>query len=291
MTHEHSLDEFESIFEQASIPVLHIEEVPLNRLAVVLKNDPLDGAILDLACYFQERFGSAVRVHWPTVMGSDQAATMARDRGLEPAGEPFASTAELVGQVSIGRNRLVLLPEPERETARVVALDALVEGTVPPILVVRRPLAAPADVFGRILHALTGNFQQTQNFSYSFTLAEEPGAILLLHAVNDTELEDVRDTLRVSPRIHDEAGEDLLGAMARHGEQFLKGVVAASRKAPYDVSYRIVVGQVTDVVRRELSERDYGLVVVGRHAEGYSHVSADDYQLMHAVRDIPVLAL
>ena len=288
---ERSLDEFESIFEQASIPVLDIEEVALPRMAAVLKDDPLDTSILDLAAYLKTRFQAEVQVHWPAAMGADRAGKAARNRGLEPAPDPFASTAELVGQVSIGRNRLILLPEPESESRRVLDLDALVEGTAPPILVVRQPIREPGAVFRRILHGLTGNFRQTQNFSYSFTLVEPPGAILLLHAIKEEELQDVRDALRVSSDITEETGEDLLDSVAHYGERFLKGVVAASHTAPYDVSYRIVIGKLIETVRRELTGGDYGLLVVGRHVEGHSHVAAEDYQLMHSVRDIPVLAL
>jgi hypothetical protein len=291
MVRERSLDEFESIFEQASIPVLEIKELALTRIAAVLTGDPLDECILDLAGYVKTRFNAEVKVHWAAAMGADAAGKAAGGRGLDPAAEPFASTAELVGQIIIGNSRLVLLPEPESDSHRLVDLDTLVEVTAPPILVVRNPIEEPASVFRQVLHSLTGNFQQTQNFSYSFRLVEESGAILLLHAVNDADLEEVRQALQVSPDITEETGEELLERMAQHGERFLKGVVAASRTAPYDVSYRIVVGEVVEMVRRELAGGEYGLLVVGCHAEGRSHVTADDYQLMHSVRDIPVLAL
>jgi hypothetical protein len=109
--------------------------------------------------------------------------------------------------------------------------------------------------------------------------------------IDNAELEDVRDALLVSPETTDEEGDELLAKMAHHGERFLKGVVAASRKEPFDVGYRIVVGDVVDTVRAELESGDYGLLVVGRHEDGRSHVAADDYQLMHAVTEVPVLAL
>jgi hypothetical protein len=44
-------------------------------------------------------------------------------------------------------------------------------------------------------------------------------------------------------------------------------------------------------VQEELAAGAYGLLVVGRHEEGYSRITAADYQLMHLVRDVPVLAL
>jgi len=109
--------------------------------------------------------------------------------------------------------------------------------------------------------------------------------------IDDNELEDVRDALQVSPDIAEESGEELLRNLAQHAERYLKAVVAAGLKRPFDVTYRLAVGDVIDVVRAELDVGDYGLLVVGKHQEGYSNVSADDYQLMHQVRDIPVLAL
>jgi hypothetical protein len=288
---ERSLDEFESIFEQASIPVLDVEDVTFARISAVLTGDELDVSVLDLAAYLKARFAAEVEAFWRRGMPADRAVPLVRDRGFEPAAEPFDSTAELVGQISIGRSQLVLLPEPEDVTTPFVDLDKLVQGTAPPILVLHRPIDEPAGVFRRILHSLTGNFQQTQNFSHSFTLVEPGGVIRLLHAVHESELQDVRDALQVAPDITARTGEDLLERMGRRGERFLKGVVAAGRMASYDVSYRVVVGEVVEMVRRELGEGGYGLLVVGRHLEGHSQVTTSDYALMRSVREIPVLAL
>ena len=61
---ENSLDEFESIFERASIPVLDITEIRIARIAAVLKNDPLDASVVALAGYLKERFDAVVRLHF-----------------------------------------------------------------------------------------------------------------------------------------------------------------------------------------------------------------------------------
>jgi hypothetical protein len=185
----------------------------------------------------------------------------------------------------------VLLHGPASGAPRLVDLDLLVQGTAPPILVLRSSSHRAADVFREILHSLTGNFQQTQNFAYSFTLVEEGGRLVLLHAIDEHEVRDVRDTLQVSPDIANETGEALVHSLSHHGERYLKAVVAASRQRPFDVSYRLAVGEIVPTVRAELSRSDYTLLVIGAHVEGYSHVTADDYQLMHQVLDIPVLAL
>ncbi len=288
---EQSLDEFESIFEQASIPVLEIEPVTLARVAVVLKNDALDASVCRLAAHLKTRFGSEVQVHYPDTLSKDSVAATTTVTDFAAAPAAFRSTAELVGQVSIGRSQLVLMPEPEDEAGRVVSVDALVEGTSPPILLVRSEIDEPASVFSRVLHSLTGSFQQTQNFSHSFTLVEDAGQVLLLHVVSEAEVADVRDAMRVSPEVDTEEGEKLVEKLSHHGERFLKGVVAAAREAPYDASYRLAVGDIVETVRTELEAGGYSVLVVGHHVEGHSHISADDYQLMHTVRDIPVLAL
>ena len=44
-------------------------------------------------------------------------------------------------------------------------------------------------------------------------------------------------------------------------------------------------------IRAALAIGEYTLLVVGSHADGHSQVSASEYQLMHVVREIPVLAL
>jgi len=291
---ERSLDQFESIFERASIPVLDIQELDLKRIAAVLRGDELDESVLRLAQYLSRRFGAEVRLHWSAALTADQAARQAQAMWFAPPSGPFGSTAELVGQISIGRSQLVLLPDPAGETPALppaVDIDALVQGTIPPILLIRGPLERPQAVFQRILHSLTGNFQQTRNFAHSFALVEEGGTIVLLHTIDQTELHDVRDALRVSPDIAAAGGEELLESLTRRGERYLKAVVAASRKFPYDVSYRLAVGEVRATVERELAAGEYGLLVVGRHQEGYSHVEAEDYQLMHQVRHVPILAL
>jgi len=287
---ERSLDQFESIFERASIPVLDIQELDLKRIAAVLRGDELDESVLRLAQYLSRRFGADVRLHWSAMLNADHVAEQAEAGDFAPPSGPFGSTAELVGQISIGRSQLVLLPDPQ-DTTPAVDIDTLVQGTTPPILLIRRPVEHPQAVFRRILHSLTGNFQQTQNFAHSFALVEEGGAIVLLHTIDQTELHDVRDALRVSPDIAAADGEELLQSLTRRGERYLKAVVAASRKFPYDVSYRLAVGEVRATVERELAAGEYGLLVVGRHQEGYSHVEAEDYQLMHQVRHVPILAL
>lgn len=290
---EHSLDEFESIFEQASIPVLDIEEVALTRISTVLVGSALDASILKLAAYLGQRFSGRVIVRRPTGLKHEDAHRTAGQYGFELAEETFSSTADLIRHITSSEPDLVLLAEPVADGAASarVDLDALVEETAPPILIVRTAIDDPSATFRNVLHGLTGNFQQTQNFTHSFTLAEDHGALLLLHVISSHEVDDVRETLQVSPGVAKEAGGKLLDNLARHGERYLKAVVAASRERPFDVRYRIAVGDVVSTVRRERASGDYSLLVVGSHSEGRSHVSAADYRLMHQVRDVPVLAL
>lgn len=287
---ERSLDEFEAIFERATIPVLDIRELALTRLSAVLKGDPLDASIVALASYMQQRFGAEVQVHWPA--GREAVLEPARAAGLTPAERPFASTAELVGQVAIGRRQLILVCEPADEGQRLLDVAALIQGTAPPVLLVRRPIAQPEEVFRRILHSLTGNFRQTQNFSYSFTLVENAGgSLLLLHTIDESDLADVRQALRVSPHVPADGRQELLAGLSKQGERYLKAVVAASRKYPYEVTYRLALGEVVPTVQEELRRGGHTLLVVGHHREGHSFIEAADYELMHEVLDIPVLAL
>ncbi len=286
---ERAIKEFESVFEQASIPVLDIREVAIKRIAAVLKGSPLDETIVTLAAHLKERFGAQVDVHWASA--AKASLETAQGGGLHPAEAAFASTAELVGQVSIRRSQLVLVPDPQDETARVVDLDALIQGTRPPILLIREPIWEPGDVFKKVLHSLTGNFQQEENFAYSFTLVQEHGTLLLLHTIDVQDLDDVRQALRVSPTIDADEREELLDRMTHQGERYLKAVVATRREMSCDVTYRLRVGQVVPTVRQELELGQHGLLVVGHHREGHSHVDAEDYQLMRSVRNIPVLAL
>ena len=284
---ERSIEEFESLFEQAAIPVLDINEIVLARISAVLTGDRLDESVLKLAAYLRSRFTAEVTVHLGETIESADKET----EDLATAIQPFASTAELVGQVEIRRSQLVLLPGPEEELACMVDIDAMVQGASPPVLLIRQPVQQPSGMFGKILHSLTGDFQQSRNFAHSFTLVEDSGLIMLLHTIDRQDIADVRNALKATPSIDTLESQDLLDALAGHGERYLKGVVAASRSSTYDVCYRLTVGQVVPSVQNELSRGGYGLLVVGRHSGGYSVVGADDYQLMHTIRDIPVLAL
>lgn len=283
---ERALDQFESVFERASLPVLEIRELELRRLSAVLRGGVLDASVLKLAEYLRRRFAARVWLHWCGAPAGGAPAPA----GFERADRPFGSTAGLVAQVAARRAQLLLLPEfPAARPA--LDLEALVRELAPPVLLIRRPIARPQSVFVRILHSLTGNFQQTENFAYSFTLVAEQGQILLLHAIDRGEVEQVRQTLRVARQIAPAEGQELLRSLAHHGERYLKAVVAASAAYPYQVSYRLEVGAVRALVERELGARDYGLLVVGRHRQGQSQVEAEDYQLMHAIDRVPVLAL
>ncbi len=114
---------------------------------------------------------------------------------------------------------------------------------------------------------------------------------MLLHTIDATELEDVRDSLQVSPEISQRGEAELLESLTHHGERYLKAVVTASRDLKCDVRYRLALGEVLPVIQQELARGPYGLRVIGRHQQGKSYVDADVYQLMHRVTDIPVLAL
>jgi len=288
---ERAIEQFKSIFERASIPVLDIREVALRRISVVIKNDPLDESALKLAAYLQKRFQADVRVHWLTSVAESLVAVAESEHGFGRASGPFESTAALVGQIALTHSQLVLIPEPEDEGARVVDTDALVKGSAPPILLLRRPVEQPRTVFQNILHSLSGNFQQTENFSYSFALVEDQGMLRLLHAIDQQDLTTVREAMQVSTDVSDADEKEVLARLARHGERYLKAVVAASREMPYEVNYRLRLGDVIAAVQAELAAGSYGLLVVGHHEERHSRITAADYQLMHLVRDVPVLAL
>ena len=175
---------------------------------------------------------------------------------------------------------------------RLVDLDELVLGTAPPVLVLRQPVEEPAAVFRSILHTLTGNFQQAQNFSHSFTLVTDDGALLLLHVVSEQEVHEVRKSLQVSPDISAQEGEELISAMAGHGERYLKaGCACESRRVLRRKLPAGDRGDRTDCQKAFWRVSHTGCWFVGKHAEGQSRVGSEDYQLMHMVRDIPVLAL
>lgn len=286
---ERSIDEFESIFEQASIPVLDIKRVSLSRLAVVAMGGAVDETAAGLARYLHGRFGCGVATFCPSGRSADAVTTRLELDDIKTEVRGFSSTAELVGHISIARSQLIILPLDDDEAT--VDLDDVVEGTRPPILLMRRPTGEPQRVFERVLHCLSGNFQQTQNFEYSFTLAAPAGSLILFHVVAQAELDEVRATLRLAPDIQSKSHGDLIERLAKHGERYLKGVVAAARDEPFDVTYRLTIGDIAPAVHAALQAEPVSLLVVGSHREGHSHVTGADYRLMHEVTDIPVLAL
>ena len=286
---EKAIEQFESIFERAAIPVLQIDEIALKRISLVLAGDALDETGVQLAGHLRTRFGVQIRLHGPAAAWR-AVQTASPNNGFEAADAPAESTAALIGQIALAHSQLVIVAEPPEPTAG-FDTDALVSGTASPILFVRTHVDEPQTIFERVLHSLSGNFQQTQNFSYSFTLVADDGALRLLHAIDPNDIAAVREAMQVSPDVSIEDEQQILEQLKCHGERYLKAVVAASREQPYDVSYELRFGDVVSSVQAELARESYGLLVVGHHAEGHSHTTADDYQLLHLVRDVPVLAL
>ncbi len=286
---ERALREFEAVFEQASIPVLDIDEVQIARVSLVLKGTAFASSVAKLGAYFQSNRNANVTVHWHG--DAKPAAGPADQPGFDVLEQPFKSTAELVGQISIARSQLVILAEHEDIDRRFVNFDDLVVGVKPPVMVVRQEIDDVSRVFDRVLHSLSGNFRQTENFAYSFSLVRDKGLVHLLHVIDDNEVADVREVLEGQSALDDVEREALIERLTRVGERYLKAVVASRRERPFDVTYLLGVGDVLTAVRNELSRGDYGLLIVGRHEEGHSHVEAVDYQLMHEVSQVPVLAL
>lgn len=288
---DRSIDEFESIFEKASIPVFEIPDVEIKNISAVLKGDPLDGAAIALAEYLKDRFAAEVLLHWSHRADRREVMALAERYEFQPAAQAFADTRQLIGQVDQADSHIVLLPEPSREEDRLLDLDPLVEELEPPVMILRSQIENPRQCFARVLRVLTGKFQHTRNFSYAFALTEPKGLLELLHTVHEEEIADVRGALSVSPEVPDEVGEDLLQEIARQGERYLKGVALSGKAQPFEIRYRVLVGHVLDLVQKEVELGNYGMVIVGRHREGKSHVEADVYQLMHLVRSVPVLAI
>ncbi len=288
---ERSLEEFESIFERASIPVLDVETESITRISALLDAGSLDASILSLANYLKARFDGEVLLHYPQLADVEETRAIANRYELQPATEAFASDKDVLGQIAEASSQLVIVPASADKEDRGVSIDTLVRECLPPVLIVHEPIARPGDVFERVLHNLTGNFQQRRNFTCSFTLVAPQGELLLLHTIAATELEGVRESLRMAPDVGSRGEAELLEALTHHGERYLKAVVAASQQHDFEVQYRLAIGDVLPTVQQELSRGRYGLLVVGQHHEDRSAVAADVYQLMHLVEDIPVLAL
>lgn len=288
---QRSIHEFESLFERASIPVLDIEPVAISRVAVVCEGGSLDASALEIARYLKRRFHGEAALLWSAQWSDEEALAVASQHELQPASAGFSSTEDLITQIRSRDAKLVVYPVSDGSDELARRLDSVVEGIDVPILIIRTPVESPEAVFRNVLHSVTGNFQQRRNFSYPFTLIEHQGKLLLLHSIDEDEIDDVRESLRVVSEATDRTAEELLGQLARHGEKYLKAVVTAAREMPCEVQYRLAVGDVLTKISDELQTGRYDLLVVGCHRQGRSHVAAEPYQLMHSVQDTPVLAL
>jgi hypothetical protein len=276
------LEEFEALYEQASIPVLELPPLQLQSVAVLARGMALDRCALAIAGDLAQRHSVAIRV---------LATSDASNAADLPAGAQREAVATQEACVeSASQSDLVIVPANPRAAAPLVDLDRFVEQVRAPILLLQSEVS-PSGLFERILHTLTGNFEQRQNFAYSFGLAAERGRVQLLHVIREDEIEDVREALQLTEGITQQLQEEVLEHMRHHGERYLKGVVRAARELPCEVTYQLEVGGVLDRVEKELAHGQHTLLVVGAHEDGRSHVAADVYQLMHQVRDLPVLAL
>ncbi len=283
-----SFDEFESLFERASIPVFDIPPLALQNIAVVLEGGALDNSMLELANHLATRFQADCIAYRPGKILASDAEGDVRKHHIELASQCFEQSENLAGQLNDAQTRLVIYGAGEGSES---AVDSMVFGCDAPILILRQPVADPGAVFQRVLHSLTGNLTGIRNLAYSFNLVASSGELVLMHTIEEEEIDEVRDTLRVSPGISDASGDELVADLTCHAERFLKGMVEASRDEPYEVSYRLGVGDVLNVVQYELSRENYSLLVLGTHEAGKSRIDAEEYRLMHMAVEIPVLAL
>lgn len=294
MSKRRSIDEFEAIFERASIPVLDIVPHRPARVTVVLQGGETDGTACAMGAVLRSRFadeGCELLARRVVELDAETARKTARAQKIDLSDDAFASTAELIGQTSIDRSQLIILASgADGGGERLVDLDALVSGARPPILVVPRRIDDAASVFMNVLHSLSGKFRQTQNFAYPFGLTAPGGHLHMLHVIDENDIGDVREALKLSA-LDGEDRDALLRELSQQGDRYLEAVVAAARNEPFDVAYELVVGDVVASVERVLSGGDYSMLVVGTHREGHSEVSAADYELMHRVTSVPVLAL
>ena len=288
MNRKKSIDEFEALFEQASIPVLDIPALAINPISIVLEDESLDPSIVSVAQYLMNRFGLSIQVH-ATDARAGFALELGQTMGFEWKGMPYGQSETLAEQVDRASSRMVMLGRTGGDS--VISLDSFVESVHVPILILNRPIRKPDTLFGHILHSLTGRFEQERDFSISFHLAERAADVTVIHTVSSDQIDDVRQTLRVSSQVSAEEQEEVLGHLTVHGERYLKAVVHAARELPCHVTYRIEVGTALEVIEQQLSEGDYSLLVVGAHREGRSHIEAEVYQLMHRVTASAVLAL
>lgn len=287
---DRQIEQFEALFERASIPVLDIPELELTRLSAILKGSSLAESVLQVAAHLAGRHKVEVKLHYGS-SAEGELSSRATQHGYQLEDSPFTDTSQLIEQISSFDPQLVIVPVPAETELQMIDINRLVEGIKPPILLIRQEIADGGQIFKQILHCLTGNFQQTENFSHSFRLVAEAGEVLLLHVINHEELDDVRDALQLTSEVDTAEQGQILAEMARHGERYLKGVVAAAGQLSCNVRYQLEVGNARSVVEAELSKCKYGLLVVGAHESGRSHVGAEVYQLMHLVTGCAVLAL
>jgi len=265
--------------------VFEIPEIELKRIAAVLDGSELDPSVLRLSRWLSERFEAHVSLF---LSGSTDTVMPEWFEG-EP--ESYDGPLELTNTLNERGCQLMIFPQWGEDMHPLTELDDLVRLSRPPVLVLRNEIEHPETAFGKVLHSLTGNLAEIEHLSYSFTLVRDAGKLVLLHSVAEEEVDGLKETLKVSPGITTRKGDELLRDMTRHAERVLKGIVGASRNEPYDVTYHLGVGDALMAVQHELSMGGYGLLVIGTHIEGKSHIDADDYQLLRRVREIPVLAL
>jgi len=288
MVRDHSIEEFESLFSKASIPIFDIPKIEFRRVALILTGASLDAVVLQAGKYLHGRFGAAFSVHWKEAVDADMIESISQRPAFTLEPHPFTTETSLIQQVASSVCQLVVFPFDVNDASPVVSATRLIEDLAPPVLL----MTSPFREFTKTLHCLTvGDIENIRNFAYSFNLVETNGELLLLHVIEESDIEQVAQALQVSPKISEKGGDELLRNLKEHAEQYLKGMVASRRDHCYEVNYRLAVGGVLPEVQSGLRSGDFGLLIIGSHREGRSHVDADEYQLMHLIKDIPILAL
>lgn len=297
------IDEYEALFEQASIPVLAIPQLELTRIAVAFVGTELDGSAQRIALRLARRFDAQVQAFY-TPAGHAAAEQAAESANWSLASKPPASADQstdnearrvadqaVAAAINAFDPHLLILPQPADADVQFADLDTLVESVHAPVFIFRQPIEYAGQPFERPLHYLTGAFEQKRNFAYSFHLVATGGEVFVKHVINEDEIDEVKAALSLSEMIDDGTMECVLKELTRAGERYLKGVVAGAEHLPCTVRYDVSVGDVLESVEKEMAAGKHTLLVVGAHVQGRSHLDARVYQLMHQIKSAPVLAL
>ena len=311
---ERTLNEFESLFEASVKPTVEITPIAWSRIVVALDGSERGASALAVALHLAKRVGCPV--HTVAVRAAlegeetdalqaslqahhDQAQAQAQQAGVASDGQvTVGSPGEVLLETLKTDTSLIVIPTPHGgQTAGQNSLgstvDHLLKITDTPALLIKAPVADPANVFQKVLAYIPGGFEVGPHFSIPFGLVEPSGSLQLMHVINRDEIERYAAAFGVTADGDEERSkaDAMVSGIETSMTALLEAAVREVRDEPFNCASLVTSGDPVQQVALRLVNAGDSVLVVESESRPEEPVSPEAYTLLKEITGVAILAL